>query len=88
MERKVLGCLLGFIDMLPLLVSKYSRLRSYRYVEFGLEAILRALALRNATLSYFTIPKSYFIDYTIPFYNTPYIQKLYYFTFSLKYYFF
>ena len=37
MERKVLGCLLGFIDMLPLLVSKYSRLS----VEFGLEAIQR-----------------------------------------------
>ena len=49
---------------------------------------LRASALKNATLSYFTIPKSYFINYTIPFYNTPYIQKLYYFTFSLKYYFF
>ena len=49
---------------------------------------LRASALKNATLSYFTIPKSYFINYIILFYNTPYIQKLYYFTFSLKYYFF
>ena len=49
---------------------------------------LKASALKNATLSYFTISKSYFINYTIPFYNTPYIQKLYYFTFSLKYYFF
>ena len=48
---------------------------------------LRALVLKNATLSYFTIPKNYFINYTIPFYNTPYIPKLYYFTFSLKYYF-
>ena len=48
---------------------------------------LRASVLKNATLSYFTIPKNYFINYTIPFYNTPYIPKLYYFTFSLKYYF-
>ena len=46
-----------------------------------------ASTLKNATLSYFIISKSYFINYTIPFYNTPYIQKLYYFTFSLKYYF-
>ena len=29
----------------------------------------------------------YFINYTISFYNIPYISKLYYFTFSLKYYF-
>ena len=49
---------------------------------------VRASALKNVTLSYFTISKSYFINYTIPFYNTPYIQQLYYFTFSLKYYFF
>ena len=49
---------------------------------------VRASALKNATLSYFTISKRYFINYTIPFYNTPYIKKLYYFTFSLKYYFF
>ena len=48
----------------------------------------RASALKNATLFYFTISKSYFINYTIPFYNTSYIQKIYYFTFSLKYYFF
>ena len=48
---------------------------------------LRASALKNATLSYFTIPKNYFINYTILFYNTSYIPKLYYFTFSLKYYF-
>ena len=43
--------------------------------------------MKNATLSYFTILKSYFINYIIPFYNTPYIKKLYYFTFLLKYYF-
>ena len=50
--------------------------------------VIRASALKNAILSYFIIPKSYFINYTIPFYNTSYIPKLYYFTFSLKYYFF
>ena len=49
---------------------------------------IRGLVLKNASLSYFTILKSYFINYTILFYNTSYIQKLYYFTFSLKYYFF
>ena len=34
---------------------------------------LRASTLKNDTLSYFIILKSYFINYTIPFYNTPYI---------------
>ena len=43
--------------------------------------------MENAILSYFTIPKSYFINYIIPFYNTPNIPKLYYFTILLKYYF-
>ena len=38
-------------------------------------------------LSYFTIPKSHFINYTIPFYNTLNLPKLYYFTILLKYYF-
>ena len=33
------------------------------------------------------ISKSHFINYTIPFYNTSYISKLYCSTFSLKYYF-
>ena len=58
------------------------------YLAELVKLVLRASALKNATLSYFTIPKSYFINYTILFYNTFYIQKLYYFTFSLKYYFF
>ena len=51
------------------------------------DSLIRASASKNAMLSYFTISKSYFINYTIPFYNTLYIQKLYYFIFSLKYYF-
>ena len=46
-----------------------------------------AKSTKNATLFYFIILKSYFINYTISFYNTFYISKLYYFTFSLKYYF-
>ena len=60
----------------------------HNYANTYKSAAVRASALKNATLSYFTILKSYFINYTIPFYNTPYIQKLYYFNFSLKYYFF
>ena len=66
------------------------RVKCAKYLTFGTSSMdaLRASALKNTILSYFTIPKSYFINYTISFYNTPYIQKLYYFTFSLKYYFF
>ena len=41
-----------------------------------------------AILLYFTISKSHFITYVIPFYNTSSIQKLYYFTILLKYHFF
>ena len=64
-----------------------ARIRGYTH-NIGFTTSVRASALKNAIISYFTISKSYFINYTIPFYNTPYIQKLYYFTFSLKYYFF
>ena len=39
---------------------------------------VRALASGNATLSHFTISKSYFINDTIPFYNTPNIPKFYF----------
>ena len=46
-----------------------------------------ASASGSHILSYFTIPKNYFINYTIPFHNTPNIPKLYYFTILLKYYF-
>ena len=35
----------------------------------------------------FTISKSNFITYTIPFYNSTHIKKLYSFIFSIKYYF-
>ena len=42
----------------------------------------------NAIPSYFTISKNYSINYTISFYNTSNIPKLYYFTILLKYYFF
>ena len=40
---------------------------------------------RNAISSHFTIPKSYFINYTIPFYNTPNIPKFYFFPILFKY---
>ena len=33
--------------------------------------LIRAFTMGNAILFYFTISKSYFISYTIPFYNTP-----------------
>ena len=39
---------------------------------------LRALALKNAILLYFTISKSHFIIYTIPFYNTFNIPNFYF----------
>ena len=41
----------------------------------------------NAILFYLIILKSYFINYTIPFYDTPNIPKLYSFTILLKYFF-
>ena len=33
--------------------------------------LIRAFTMGSAILFYFTISKSYFISYTIPFYNTP-----------------
>ena len=48
---------------------------------------IRAFTIENVITSYFTISKSYFINYTISFYNTHNIPKLYYFTILLKYYF-
>ena len=40
--------------------------------------IVRVFTTGNAILSYFTILKNYFINYTIPFYNTLNIQLLFY----------
>ena len=60
------------------------KLRFSRVFGFGLE---HSQWMENVILSYFTIPKNYFINYIIPFYNTSNIQKLYYFTVLLKYYF-
>ena len=59
-------------------------------IEFalGMCNYLRASPTGFAIPSYFTILKSYFINYTVPFYNIPNIPKLYYFTILLKYYFF
>ena len=42
------------------------------------ECIYWALALKNAILLYFTISKSHFIIYTIPFYNTFSIPNFYF----------
>ena len=48
---------------------------------------IRASPTGFAISSYFTIPKSYFINYIISFYNTLNFPKLYYLTILLKYYF-
>ena len=48
---------------------------------------LKSIHILNSYSIIFTILKSYFINYIIPFYNTPNIPKLYYFTILLKYYF-
>ena len=47
----------------------------------------KSIYIQNTIPSYFTILKSYSINYTIPFYNTSNLPKLYYFTILLKYYF-
>ena len=49
--------------------------------------ILRASTSGSHISFYFTILKSYFINYTISFHNMPNIPKLYYFSILLKYYF-
>ena len=39
---------------------------NYSQIKIG----LRAFTSQNSISSYFTIPKNYFINYNIPFYNT------------------
>ena len=50
------------------------------------DIILRAFASGIAIPSHFIIPKSYFTNYTIPFYNTPNISKFYFFPILFKYF--
>ena len=45
---------------------------------------IRASTIRNAILSYFSIPKNYFINYTIQFYNTFSIPTFIFLFYSLK----
>ena len=52
-----------------------------------LEHLIRALASRNSNSTLFYHPKKQLYHYTIPFYNTSSIPKLYYFTILFKYYF-
>ena len=40
--------------------------------------------MENTILSYFTISKNYFINYTIPFYNTPNIPTFIFLYNTLK----
>ena len=47
---------------------------------------LRAFISRNSILSYFTTPKSYFINYTIQFYNTSSILTFIFLFYSLEKY--
>ena len=46
----------------------------------------RASPTENVIQFYFTIPKDYFTNYTIPFYNTPNIPKFYFFPILFKYF--
>ena len=55
--------------------------------ELCLNNMVRASAAGFYIPSYFIISKSNFINYTIPFYNTSSILKLYYFIILLKYFF-
>ena len=43
------------------------------------ECLVRALVSKNAILFFFTISKSNFIAYTIPFYNSTHIKKFYFY---------
>ena len=66
----------------------YLRVASWNGGE-GIEKLwelLRAFAMENWILSYFTISKNYFINYTILFYNTPNIPIFIFLLYSLKYY--
>ena len=46
--------------------------------------VLRAFTSANSIIFYFTISKTYFINYTIPFSNTPNIPTFIFLFYSLK----
>ena len=46
---------------------------------YAIREMLRASASKNAILFFFTISKSNFIAYTIPFYNSSHIKKFYFY---------
>ena len=50
--------------------------------------LIRVFIYQNSIPSYFTILKNYFINYTILFYNTPNIPKLYFFSLFIKIFYF
>ena len=54
-------------------------------VIFSIFQCLRAFTTENSILCYFTISKSYFINYTIPFYNTPNNPNYIFFASLFKY---
>ena len=71
----ITNCLMGMIyPSKPLF-----KIKSHVIIGF-----LRALVSGNAILSHFTISKSYFINYTIPIYNTSNIAKFYFAILHIK----
>ena len=75
--------LMWVIKKLPLIQSKKKKKRLPLMVN-GLLRIIRVFALGNAISSHFTISKIYFINYTIPFYNTLNIPTFIFLFYSLK----
>ena len=71
----ITNCLMGMIyPSKPLF-----KIKSHVIIGF-----LRALVSGNAILSHFIISKSYFINYTIPIYNTSNIPKFYFAILHIK----
>ena len=63
---------------------RFSQIKEYCAILIHIFPKLRVLASGNDTLSHFTISKRYFINYTIPFYNTPNIPKFYFTILHIK----
>ena len=63
---------------------RFSQIKEYCAILIHIFPQLRVLASGNDTLSHFTISKRYFINYAIPFYNTPNIPKFYFTILHIK----
>ena len=71
----ITNCLMGMI---------YPSKPLFKIKNHVIIGFLRALVSGNAILSHFTISKSYFINYTIPIYNTSNIPKFYFAILHIK----